>query len=557
MIKKILITSILASSFLSGSTYIQPKPFTVTGQAKQTISDYNMPIITWADALLAVDNQNLFPKGIHLQDNLQTQINDVVSGKTPFIRQTLGSAIFAVDALKKAGVEMEVFHSVSDSLGGDVIVANKRIKNLNDLKKKKGKPVIAIQWGGPHMGWLIQVLDSIGLGINDVKIVYLDNLLGKNSPEEAIASDTDIDIAFVISPSAANLTDGEYANPNLHILTSTKVMNEAIKDVILVRKDWANTHKQELKKIRDSYLKSRSKIMDSNLIKQTAKLLFGSGEQGIADLSAMRDETRFHTKEQSNSFLYNPKNLVNLDRKASSIVAAFKKAGYIKNLTISKFDWNVKIDNKTKITKLSKENEVKVVQKIQLLDSKGQGQEIFKQNIFFKPNQSTFNISEYKDRFEESIKLSSVYGGAVIKIIGNVDPQLQRAWDKALEFKINRNKSKLLKVEKYLSKHSGHKYNLLSMSPQLIKAERNIVENAAKQASKERANAVKSAMIKYAQKQGYNLDAARLVVLGNGASNPVYSKPKNKQEFLKNMRVEFVITNYNSEISEFDEAQDF
>jgi ribosomal protein S24E len=85
---------------------------------------------------------------------------------------------------------------------------------------------------------------------------------------EAIASDSDIDIAFVISPSAANLTGGEYANPNLHILTSTKVMNEAIKDVILVRKDWAQKHKQELKKIRDSYLKSRSKIMDTELIKK-------------------------------------------------------------------------------------------------------------------------------------------------------------------------------------------------------------------------------------------------------------------------------------------------
>ncbi len=562
---KFLILNILLLGLVSNAfSYVDPVSFSKqikTKNVKNVSINYHMPVITWADAMLSIDNQKLFPDGIKLIDDPIVQINNVINGKTPFVRQTVGSGVMIVDALKKAGVEMIVFHSVSDSLGGDVIVSKKKIKNLNILKKmvKKGeRPTIAIQWGGPHMGWLIQLLNSLQLNLNDVDIKYTQNLFGKNSPESAIAEDKEIDIAFVISPSAETLTQGEYALPNLHILASTKVMSDAIKDVIFVRKDWASANAKKLKNIREAYLNSRNNIMDTALIKATAKLLFGDGVQGVNDLTAMRDETRFHNKERSNDFLYNKSNLVNYNRKSSEIISAYVKAGYISNkaLKLGKYDWDAKIKPK-KITKLSKKAEVSVINKVQKLDAKGQGQEIFKKNIYFNPNQSSFSQTTYSNDFKETINLAAIYGGAVIKIIGNVDPQLQRAWNKALEFKQKHNRASLLKVDKYLTKVTGKKYNLLKMSIQLIKSERNSVANAAKQISKERANAVKTAIINHAQKQNYNLDAARLVVLGAGADNPVYQKPNSKKQFLDNMRVEFVITNYNSEISEFNDVQNF
>jgi hypothetical protein len=562
---RLFILSFLSFGILNASSYITPTPFSKhvkQKKAKKVSSSYHMPVITWADVMLSIDNQKLFPNGIKLVDDPIRQINNVIEGKTPFIRQTVGSGVMIVDALKKVGVDMILFHSISDSLGADVIVSKKEIKNLNYLKtmvKKGKKPVIAIQWGGPHMGWLIQLLDSLKLDIDDVTIKYTENLFGENSPESAIAEDKSIDIAFVISPSAATLISGEYALANLHLLTSTKVMSDAIKDVIYVRKDWAKNNSDRLKKIRDSYFASRENIMNNQLIKSSAKLLFGEGKQGIDDFIAMRDETRFHNKKRSNNFLYNSSNLMNFDRKTSQIISAYSKAGYIslKNLSIDKYNWDVKINKKAKITELDKKAKASVINKIQSLDLKGQGQDIFKKSISFKPNQSTFSTLAYKDEFEETIRLSATYGGAVIKIIGNVDPQLQRAWNKAVEFKKSHKTAKLMKVERYLKKVTGVNNNLQTMSIQRIKTERNSVQNAAKQTSKERANAVKSAIIKYAQKRNYNLDAARLIVLGEGGDNPVYEKPINKKQFLENIRVEFVITNYNAEISEFSEIQDF
>jgi len=390
LFRYILLTSLFLS-FTCAANYVKPVPFSKHIQSKhaQNVSkSYYMPVITWADAMLAIDNKKLFPRGIKLVDDPIQQMNDVISGKTPFIRQTVGSGVMINDALKIAGVEMIMFHSISDSLGGDVIVAKKNIKNLNSLKsmvKKGHKPVIAIQWGGPHMGWLVQLLDSLHLKISDVKIKYTQNLFGKNSPESAIAEDKSIDLAFVISPSAAMLTDGEYALGNVHVLTSTKVMSDAIKDVLFVRKDWAEKNKQKLLKIRSAYLKSRSAIMNDSLVRSAATMLFGKGQQGIDDLIGMRDETRFHTKKRSDEFMYKTSNLMNYDRKTRSIIKAFANAKYISSssLKMKKYDWGVTLSNKAQVSSLSTKAQAKVINKVKALDMKGQGQDIFQKNIFF------------------------------------------------------------------------------------------------------------------------------------------------------------------------------
>jgi ABC-type nitrate/sulfonate/bicarbonate transport system substrate-binding protein len=565
MIKFIVLTLILFNT-LFASNYIKPILFEkkISNLKVQPVSkNYYMPVITWADVILALDNEKIFPKGIKLVDDPTQQIKDLISGKTPFIRQTLGSAIMIDSALKDKGIHLVAFHSLSDSLGGDVIIAKNRIKNLNTLKEmiKSGKkPVVSIQWGGPHMGWLIQMLESIGAGINDIEIKYCKNLFGDDSPESAIAEDSSIDLAFVISLSASNLTVGEHKIPNLHILTTTKVNTKAIKDLIYVRDDWAKENPSKLKEIRTTYFKSLEKLNDTSLIKKGAKLLFGGGEQAINDLIAMRDETKFHDERQSNNFFYNDSNFVNFDRKSIQIATAYKKAGYIPNdaPNMKKYDWKAKISKTNIITKLTASDEAIVAKKVKRLDDKGQGQEIFKELIFFKkPNQSIFQESEYSDYFDKVIKLSAVYGGAVIKIVGNVDPQLLRAWNKAIEFKKQNNKNKLLKVENYFKEQTGAKINLMKMSIQKIITERNNIQSAAQRNSKQRANAVKQAIINYANKKNLNLNAARLVVIGYGADNPIYEKPTNKREFMANMRADIVITNYNSEISEFNKAQDF
>lgn len=561
---KIIIAIFMIVNNLYAIKYINPKPFHVNKKVSPVSNQYHYPVITWGDAIIAVDNKNLFPKGIKVVDDPNQQLEDLVNGKTPFLRQTVGSGVMLVDALSKAGIQMEIFHSLSDSYGGDVIVS-RGIKNLDDLKNKldKGKKItFAIQYGGPHMGLLIDLLHSLGHKLSDKNIIikYTKNLFDKDSPEEAIAIDKSIDIAFVIAPSASNLTSGEYALPGVKILTTTKVMSNSIKDVIFVRSDWAENNKEKLLKIRESFLSSVSNLNDKSLVNEAATLLFGDNSgQSIADLEGLRDDARFHSFKSSNNFLYSKTNLNNFKRKISKLINQYKKAALIsnKNLNINTTNWGIILSNKAKIKDVTSDIAARITQKVIKLDDAGQGQILMSETISFKPNQSLFSENKYGADFQLAIEQAATYGGAVFKIVGNTDPMLLRAWNKAVEFKSNNNLAVLKKVSAYLSKVTSKRYDLEKMSIQLIQTERNQVRDAGIRTSKQRANAVKTSIINYAKNHGLDLDASRLVVLGLGGENPIFEKPRSKAEFRKNIRVEFELTNYNSEISEFTQAQDF
>lgn len=563
-LQKSLLLTLALTAHTYAIDYITPKPFKADSKISPVTANYHYPVITWGDSILAVDNKALFPNGIKVVDDPNKQLQNLLEGKTPFLRQTVGSAVMLIDALKEIGVDMEVFHSVTDSYGGDVIVA-RGIKSIDELKKRldSGETVkIAIQFGGPHMGMLVDLLHSIGHSLSDksVDIKYTKNLFDKGSAEEAIATDKSIDLAFVIAPGASNLTSGEYALPDVKVLTSTKVMSNSIKDVIFVRSDWAKRNRPKLKKIREAFLASRSNLLDSQKVKEASKLLFGdSSAQSVADLEGLRDDARFHSLKRSNNFLYSSTNLNNFKRKVSKLVKQYSKVGLIshKNLQIARTDWDVKESTKAIVKDVSPKVASKITQEVIKLDDAGQGEVLMSSNIHFQPNQSVFSEKKYGADFKKAIEDASIYGGAVFKIVGNTDPMLLRAWNKGVEFKEAKNTNGLKKVSRYLSSTSGRDIDLSKLSIQLIKTERNQVRDAGVRTSKQRANAVKSSIIDYAKSHGMDIDASRLVVLGVGGENPIFEKPRSKAEFRKNIRVEFELTNYNSEISEFTQVQDF
>lgn len=565
----LFISMILVAQFAYSVEYIdKPKPFFKEFKAKTGAStvkrNYHYPAITWGDSILAISNQSLFPGGVKLVDDPKQQIRDVLSGNSPFVRQTVGSGSMVLDALNTAGVKMELFHTVTDSSGGDVIVS-RGLKNVDALKAKLNngeRVVFAIQYGGPHMGWLVELLTSIGHSMNDSNVVikYLPELFGDNSPEEAIAVDTSIDLAFVILPSADALTIGEAAVPGLKKFTSTKVMNESIKDAIYVRSDWASANKKQLQTIRTAFIQAKKDLMNEQFVHKAATLMFGDNStQNIADTEGLRDDAIFHTLKKSNYFMYAQSNLNNLPRKVLSIASEFAKAGLISdpNFIIPVTDWGVSVSNKAVVRNVSAKTAAKIEQQVSKLEDSGQGEVLLTSKIFFQPNQGEFNESVYGKDFDQAIRDAAKYPGAVFNIIGHVDPSLLRAWNKALEFKKSGN-SALMKVEGYLNKKSsGKKYNFSTMSIQLIEIERNNVRDAAKRSSKQRANTVKQSIIAYAIKSNIDIDASRLVVHGDGAGSPVHSNPKTTPQFKANIRVEFKLTNYNAEISGFEEAQDF
>ena len=159
-------------------------------------------------------------------------------------------------------------------------------------------------------------------------------------------------------------------------------------------------------------------------------------------------------------------------------------------------------------------------QKLGTLDDSG----LFSFEVFFKPNQSQFSESLYEEAFKKAIDLASTYGGAILTVEGHSDP---------LGF--------LRKAK------SGESQVILKR-----------VRQAAKNLSLSRANAVRDSIVSYAEGKGITLDRSQFAVIGHGIDKPATGicgkkpcAPKNEQEWLSNMRVEFRLIQVEAETSVF------
>jgi outer membrane protein OmpA-like peptidoglycan-associated protein len=72
--------------------------------------------------------------------------------------------------------------------------------------------------------------------------------------------------------------------------------------------------------------------------------------------------------------------------------------------------------------------------------------------------------------------------------------------------------------------------------------------------SKERAEAVRDAIIQFAKDKEYLLDAKQIAPTGVGISKPLIAKPANPQQAEQNMRVEFKLMRVSAEAAK---ASDF
>ena len=153
----------------------------------------------------------------------------------------------------------------------------------------------------------------------------------------------------------------------------------------------------------------------------------------------------------------------------------------------------------------------------------GDDDSLFSFEINFKPNQKKFPIALYRASFKKVIDLASTYAGAVITVAGHSDPY-------------------------------GYQKKKRKGAGQAILGR---IEQAARNLSISRSNAVRDAIITMAAASGVTLDKSQFVAIGLGISSPKNSKVTNtKEEWKKstaqNRRVEFKLRNIEAESVEFE-----
>jgi ABC-type nitrate/sulfonate/bicarbonate transport system substrate-binding protein len=519
-----------------------------------------VPIITWGGDIATVlangnakatSKTSIFGKlGLNLrlarEDVFAKQLESYLSGRSPYLRGTLGMVNMAAEAANKdPRTKPIVVYQLTWSAGGDALVVKGSIKTTKDLRGK----TVAVQAYGPHVDYLSKILADAGLTPKDVTIRWTSDLTGSAKSPAAALQNPAVDAALVIIPDALALTSSgtvgtgaEDSVKGARILLSTKTANRIIADVYAVRSDFFESNRAEVEKFVQGLIQGEDALRKlvankasraaefKDTMSAAARELLDS-PQAISDTEGMYRDAEFVGVAGNAAFFAkadNPRSFAALNKE---IQTAFSALGLVaKAAPLDPAGWDYRrlgagadVATAPEARRFDAEKVATMVARKQSQGKLQEG-ELFSFEVFFKPNQDKFTADLYGDAFKKVANLAATYGGAIITVEGHSDPMA------------------------YLrAKRDG--------SPDVVLGR---TQQSAKNLSLSRAIAVRDSLIAYAKSQGVSLDPTQFAVVGHGITQPKTGicgsdpcAPKTEAEWQSNMRVEFRILQVEAEASAF------
>ncbi len=552
--------ALYSGSLSAAPGYIDPKPLAevLKNTKVQPVKGgtVQLPIITWGGdiaTILANGNSlktrrdSLFgKKGLKFNmvrdDVFSDQVKSYMSGKSPYLRGTMGMINQAADLLhKNPATKPKIIYQLTWSTGGDGLVVKSGIRSAKDLKGK----TIAVQAYGPHVAYMTKILTDAGLSVGDVKIRWLPDLTGTDNSPMAALYERDVDAVFVIIPDALALTSGgsigtgaEGSVKGAKILLSTRTANRIIADVYAVRSDYYESNRKDVENFVEGLMQAQSQLdgmmrgtasrETNQLLSSAAKILLDSSE-AVADVKGLYADCKFVGTEGNNQFFNDPGYPRSLSKLSAEIQESFIDLGLITGThsfesVISDYkQFNVSDRSGSSGGQFDQEKVASVIARKQQQGTLGEG-ELFSFEIFFKPNQNEFSSDLYDDSFRKVLEYASTYGGALITVEGHSDPlgYLRRLKKGAQSLELGR------------------------------------IKQSAKNLSLTRSISVRDSLIEYANSKNITLDTSQFAVVGHGIGKPKNGvcgnepcAPKNEKQWRDNMRVEFRIIQIEAESSVF------
>lgn len=520
-----------------------------------------VPIITWGGDIATVYANggqaatapgSVFGKlGLNLrlvrEDVFARQVEAYLAGRSPYLRGTLGMINMAAEAASRdPRTRPVVIYQMTWSAGGDALVVGEGVNAVRDLKGKS----IAVQAFGPHVDYLTKILADAGLSPRDVTIKWVPDLTGtRNAPASAMRA-KEADAALVIIPDALALTSNgtlgtgaEDSVRGARILLSTKTANRIIADVYAVRADYLEANRAQVERfvrgliegetaLRDLVANKAARGAEHRRAMTAAATLLLDSPQAIADTEGMYNDAAFVRAAGNVTFFSDPRYPRRMEVLNGEIQQSFIGLGLLPGpVPLASANWDFdKIGTEAGVQVVAAETQRFDQQQVAGIVAKRQSQgrlgegELFAFEVQFRPNQDKFAPEQYADAFKRVSSLAATYGGAVITVEGHSDP---------LGF--------------LQAKKDGASPVVLSRTQQ-----------AAKNLSVSRAIGVRDSVIAYAKAQGIGLDPSQFAVVGHGIASPKTGicggdpcAPRNEQEWLRNMRVEFRVIQVEAEASAF------
>lgn len=593
---RLSILGILVLLVATVSTRAQDRPFSeIVGNVK--VGDVNargpiqVPYIFWggdvatfyANGGLRTQSGTIFAQqGLNLNlvggDDFTQQVRDYVSGKSPYLRCTMGmlgqaSEVIGSDPRTKPVVFLQLTWSK-----GDHLVTKPGIKTLSDLKGK----TIALQQGGPHVKLLDDVLKLSRLGWDDIRVVWTKELSGDtDSPLALLKKRNDIDGAFVITPDMIALTGGlqnvgngaEGTVKGARVLASTSELSRSIADVYVCRDDWYKAHHDEVVKFAAGYMKACESVVEMQAAyntkgskEYTAILKMSQDIFGKKALPTIEEDAKGLVEDAvfvgypgNVVFFTGENNAVGFDTQTREVLDLAEGRKYV-NVRSGFLSANIDYQSpafvgylkETKVAQGQRFRGEAVQKEIEDLTSGGglDDRTLISFTIQFAANATDFNGDTYGAEFQRVVDTLSKAGNGVIAVRGHADPTKTLAdFVKAGVSKGTLKQSGTTGNYNYFL--DGSAIDLSDTKTIVNIIDKGAIDNApnginpketmqeALNLSRRRAEAVRQKIIEYANKKNLHLDPSQIQPSGVGVKEPLIAKPRNTTEANQNMRVEF------------------
>ena len=583
-----------------GVHYVEPaKPYGASPFLKTTRKGIvsaqgtlQVPLITWAaDGVTVSANGGLEPNPnsplaralgrpvkLEVIDDFDQQVQNYVSGRSPFLRGTADMIALVAQALKNVdpGLEPVVVLQLSTSTGADGFVA----KNISTLSDLKGKTLVT-QINGPHLSLIGNMLKDAGLQPGDVQIRFVKQITADpayqpNTPAEdpanAFRKDPSLTGAACISPDILALTAGGTVGTGLEgtvkgarPIFTTKTASSIIFDTYAVRKDFLAEHAGTVEAFREAHLRQQETFMDElanikkgreadkkrvanfkALCKPLARI-FNQDENAVSDYIIWVGSDSQLAGRAGNARFFDDASPVGFRATTARIQEFFQGLGLIESpMTIAY--------NRPAPTARTAAGEPAVAarptpppvtakpafastQAVRKAAESANANVMYRYTFKFPAQVSEIKWSDYPDVFSKINETVSRYGGAVVQLRGHAD-----------NFFYNFVQAKQAQGQTtYQRRIAGtDKFETLP----LPKPEELL--NDANALSYSRAFAVKRAYAAYVRENLHlspdEVDLSRFDVKGMGIADPVMKNPQTPEQRAENMRGEMVIIAAESEI---------
>lgn len=199
-----------------------------------------------------------------LNDDFNSSREAWKAGEIDVLWTTIDAFPTEVDGFRE--LDPQVIFQADWSRGGDAIVARRGIENVADLKGKK----VAVAPMTPSNTFLIWLLDAGGIAKEDITIVEAPNAIDAAAYFKAGR----VDAAVVWSPDDEDCVNSVKGSK---ILRNTKSASNIIADVFFVKKKYLESHRDDLKKLVEGWMRGASEINESEANKRKAAKILADG----------------------------------------------------------------------------------------------------------------------------------------------------------------------------------------------------------------------------------------------------------------------------------------